>query len=615
MDLIPKSKFDINFYKKFNANLSEDLPNLTQKQIDDLINLVENFTKKSFTRKTILTSLPQFSQTQIFKRLCGIVRLRQDLDNSLKTINYLQQDIPTKGYMKLITGNDTVSYGLPRNTVLLGTHLSQNRETIESRTRHLIRNNGDLVRLQAELLRRQILRSVAQSQFFALAATSREGIINTATSTSNMGQLIRYGSDSEIFQFNNFRSADTTSLMREAIGSSYVRDRRDENYILYTWPRNQPAFEQQIAHINAQRYLSIVDSIWTRFSQSTDYSQRRRPNLGTLNHLQFLAPEFPHMQTLDLFRSYSNTGINLDETVYSSFDFDKDNFNSILPMLLSNTCELISFSTHYSGRNNAFGDGANKCAFTFINKDLVAQNILIQTRGQFVDLNENHEFWQSELNIKAFCKYLHMMTTSGCLLQYHFEPNLLQKLTDSTISSSEIDSYVELISSETYEKILNTNTADFKLLTGYDSTEEYYKDFILPDVSTIKQQLYTDTATYFIAYFGKLTIAEADNKISGSHELNADMVLNMCTISPSHAELWENFVRSLTNLELRQLLDRFGSSTLIDNKYNIVVCQYLNVDISIKICSSEIKLSEKLFDENNLENLKLYLLGDDKISD
>jgi hypothetical protein len=300
--------------------------------------------------------------------------------------------------------------------------------------------------------------------------------------------------------------------------------------------------------------------------------------------------------------------------IYKSFNFDADNFQSILPSLLSDECDEISFTTNYSGQKYAFGSGANKCAYAFINNDILNTGILIKTRRQFVNVNIKHEFWEFEANIKAFCKYLKMMVNSGCLFEYHFEPCLLEKLTDSKLSDIEIKSYAQLICGETFAQIEKLNSRHLMDLTGHSLKIDYYKDLVMQTCS-IKSQIYEDLATYFIAYFDKLTVSEADSKISGSYNFTPEIVSGMCTISPPYNKLWIEFIKSLSESELKQLLVRFGSSTSVETQYQIIVCPDIRVDISIRICSAEVLINKRLFDQNCLSNLKMYLIGDEKISD
>jgi hypothetical protein len=299
---------------------------------------------------------------------------------------------------------------------------------------------------------------------------------------------------------------------------------------------------------------------------------------------------------------------------YLDFDFDKDNFETIISYISESDCDKLNFQTNYSGSNNAYGNGATKSVYAFINTE-ICSTILTKTREMFVDINTEHKFWFGDGNIKAFCKYLKFMTDSGCLLEYHFEPYLLEIMTDTNLTKDEIELFVQKISPEAYAQTINLSESEMQNLTGYSSHADYYKELVFLRKQNSEKEIYEAIATFILAYFDKLSVGDIDYKLSGLYELTAQTVLSMCSIDNDFYDKWKHFVESLTNVELKQLLTRFGSTTSTSNFYDIHVDDYINVDISISICSSSVTLNKKLFENDRLSLLKMYFTGEDKISD
>jgi len=216
--------------------------------------------------------------------------------------------------------------------------------------------------------------------------------------------------------------------------------------------------------------------------------------------------------------------------------------------------------------------------------------------------------------------FVAMAMNAGCLLPFHFAPGLLEAITYKKMNIFELNFFMEKMDPDLYNTVNKSNPIEFKELdTGFENVEEYYRDRINGQITSKKMKIYNSISKHFELFdaFHNFNIALVDSTFSGLYTMTAEHVFS-CTefTSPRYQDMWKQFVCSLSETEIKQMLITFGSTLALNNKYAVNVVHDLEMDIRITTCFRKIDINKKLFTNMEyLNNLKLYFTDSDQISD
>lgn len=264
----------------------------------------------------------------------------------------------------------------------------------------------------------------------------------------------------------------------------------------------------------------------------------------------------------------------------------------------------------------SYGIGANRQIYTHGINDVII-NLFETDRGYFLDIMLNNEdFWKSDDNISSLVTLIGLYISSECVLPYHFHPALLQKITGKPMELKEQLYFLEYYNPEMHSiinKKLSDPSFDVVKETFYDSIEEYIeKDIFMIKVPLWKTNLYNRIAKSFLEKYpgiSKFNIIELDKLISGTYIIDPLNVIKIMHIDEdNYNALWKQFIMSLDQLQLRNLLLLGSNSFSLNYSFRIIVCDEMDSDINITTCARHIKLNAKLFESiETLNQLKLYL--------
>jgi hypothetical protein len=301
-----------------------------------------------------------------------------------------------------------------------------------------------------------------------------------------------------------------------------------------------------------------------------------------------------------------------------NFDLEKDNLLYMYEQIkMFKGCEFLFNTTHRNGC--AFGDGATRQVYNKLCNELVG-TIMVKSHPYFMDINVDHYFWDSDENIELFVIFIGMVISSQCLLPYHLAPALLESISNKKLNMKELEFFMEKIDPETFSSVNKINSVDFKLLeTDFDTPEEYFRSKVIGPMTQRKINIYNAISKYFGLFdsFHDYDVQTIDSTFSGLYELTSDHVLSQFFFEKQeYSGIWEEFVKSLTETELKQMLILFGNTLSLNKHYTINVSETLKTDIDIKTCFQIVTLNKKLFENvEYLHNLKIYFRDNDQISD
>ncbi|XWV26940.1 hypothetical protein QJ857_gp0109 [Tupanvirus soda lake] len=278
----------------------------------------------------------------------------------------------------------------------------------------------------------------------------------------------------------------------------------------------------------------------------------------------------------------------------------------------------FSFDITYRGKQ-AYGEGATRQVYTKLCNDLVG-TIMKKIHPYFMDVNVNHPFWNTPENVECFVMFIGMVIDSDCVLPFHFAPALLESIANKKMNLKHLEFFMEKLYPTEFASVKKVHPNDFYLLdSDYENHEDYYRSKVIGSFDRKKMNIYSSIAKYFELFdsFYDYDILTIDSTLSGKYNITPEMVLtNINFTNFKYQPIWENFVKSLTELELKQMLILFGNTTSLDKHYTIYVSHTLKTDIHITTCMQMVTISENLFEhEEYLNNLKLYFSDFDQISD
>lgn len=321
----------------------------------------------------------------------------------------------------------------------------------------------------------------------------------------------------------------------------------------------------------------------------------------------------------------SKPSFDFERTKHLDFDLEKDNLSYVHEQIKIFKGYQFSFDT-VQRNNRAFGDGATRQVYNKLSNDLIG-TIMVKTHEYFMDVNVDHPFWNSEDNIECFVIFIGMVINSKCLLPYHFAPALLEMISNKKMNMVELEFFMEKIDPIVLNSAKKISPDNFKSLeTDYDTHEELYRAKIINYTQFTKRKMdinfmniYKMISKKFELFdsFYDYDILTIDSTFSGLYTITADRVLSLMYLDQQeHSDIWEKFVRSLSEQELKQMLITFGNTLSLENKYTIYISETLKTDIHITTCYQTVSINKSLFENaDHLNNLKLYFTDNDEISD
>jgi len=303
-----------------------------------------------------------------------------------------------------------------------------------------------------------------------------------------------------------------------------------------------------------------------------------------------------------------------------SFDFNIDTILDILDQINANRGYKLIFDTKNHGQI-AIGDGATRQVYNKIIIDFI-DLFMMKIEPYFIDIPLENDYWNSVSNIECFVFLVGMAISSESLLPYHFKPALLEQITNKKMTLEELEFYMNImdpVSLANAKKILPEN---FALLgTDFDTHEDFYRSIVIGQVPEIQMTVYKKIgeAFQFFDSFYNFDIKTVDISISGFYTITSQMILPNMEVTPTeYMNMWKEFISSLNETELRNMLILFSNTHAVDNKFRIIVKDKMNEDINIATCFKKIILNKKLFEsKENLHNLRMYFMDNtmDEISD
>lgn len=132
-------------------------------------------------------------------------------------------------------------------------------------------------------------------------------------------------------------------------------------------------------------------------------------------------------------------------------------------------------------------------------------------------------------------------------------------------------------------------------------------------------QSISDSFGLFDAFYN-YDLLTIDKTFSGTYKITVNDVLSVIHFHHDNYEpIWKQFINSLSETELRQLLFTIGNSLSLDKGYDIYVNDYVNAIVNITTCFHSVTIHEKVFKNDQLteclSDLKYYLLDNRLISD
>lgn len=271
------------------------------------------------------------------------------------------------------------------------------------------------------------------------------------------------------------------------------------------------------------------------------------------------------------------------------------------------------------GKLLAYGKGANRQIYNYIINDVI-KDLFIETKHYFLDINVENDFWLIDENIKIFVNFVAIVVNAECVFPLHFNPILLETISNKQLEFSELEFFMEKADPEIVSAVKKLGNTDFDLLeVPYENPEEYYRAYFLKDITRNKLIIYGKIAKYLNIYddFHNYAAIIIDRTFSGEYDLIPSKVLSIITVhDDDYKVFWNKFIESLNSDQLKKLLLTIGNSLSLEHHYDIYSSDTMNANIHISTCSRTVVMNKNLLSNPiELEHIKTYLLGDDKIYD
>lgn len=327
---------------------------------------------------------------------------------------------------------------------------------------------------------------------------------------------------------------------------------------------------------------------------------RRRGNLtyGDTDNSVQVNPEFH-------FRNYRDLDFDIKNATWQDF------FN----IIRENRDSQFQFHV-LDGNHMAYGIGATKQVYQKVFQNLVEDGIF-SIDGYFMDINLKHVFWCDDDNLELLVIFIALMVKTGCLLTYHFHPTLLECIVNREMTIAEMEFFVEKIDTEL---VKNINKMDEQQLQdmGYDkgAISKIYREKLIQHLNNDLINLQKRFAKHFEMFdaFNKYNVIDIDKYFSGVYNITPQQIINITHVfDEEYREIWNNFVNSLCELELRQMLLYFGNSLSLNNNYTIHVSDTMSTDIHVTTCAGIITIHRNII--QNIKQLKIILCDGNTIHD
>ena len=313
-----------------------------------------------------------------------------------------------------------------------------------------------------------------------------------------------------------------------------------------------------------------------------------------------------------LYNSNIGNQFNFNDWKSINFDLKKDTFYDLFNYIKIYPGYEFSFHTKYDNKI-AFGKGATKQVYQKLITEMV-NDILVKTHPYFMDINVENNFWDDDDNIENFVVFVALLINAGCVLPYHFNPILLEKIANKEMVEKELEFFIERIDPELVKNIKKLENFD-DLETDYTNAKDFYKDKLCMNFNHKKFVVYGKISNAFCMFdsFNDYDILTIDKKFSGEYTITAEMVIPLMVISDNYKKQWDEFIRSLMEIEIKQMLLLFSNTLSLNYKYYISIGETQKTDLHISTCARSVTINKKLFDNLNL--LKIYFTDGDTISD
>src|SRR5579872_3858792 len=265
--------------------------------------------------------------------------------------------------------------------------------------------------------------------------------------------------------------------------------------------------------------------------------------------------------------------------------------------------EFMSIKSKQEGRM-AQGAGAIRQYINLILDSMLNAN-LIELNGFFLKFNTKTDYLHCKTRMEAFGKLISINLKVNGTLPFHLNPCVLE-IALGPMELPILEYFYDKMY-PTMSKILETNYETTCRELGYTASEGYLRDKLLHHVtpldwllaSTLRSQLNSHTSVNRLA----TTHIDLDQTLSGEYQITHQMVLKVIQIDTIYKELWTQFVHSIPQAELPEMLYYFTNSKSCDQLIKINVSTELQSDIKIETCFGVVNIAEMYF--KDLDSLKM----------
>lgn len=277
----------------------------------------------------------------------------------------------------------------------------------------------------------------------------------------------------------------------------------------------------------------------------------------------------------------------------------------------------------YDGEHIAVGDGVAR-QFYLKCIDQIIEIGAFRIEGRFMVLDPANGFWEDEGNIYCLVKLIGLILQDG-ILPYHLSPGLLRVIVGQPLADFELEFFLDKKDHQVLHQISQPGT-DIIIIDelGFTSKSDYI-EYVLdknfhpksPDIYSLTSSIYSNIGEMFkMTGLQYCTSAiSLDERISGRYEITNDAVYRiMDLVTKEYEPLWKQFIYSLTETELKNMLLTFTNSLSMDFNIKIEV-KDIQLDMNILTCMRVVTINRKLFIDGTLDSLKLSFTNNDAISD
>lgn len=324
-----------------------------------------------------------------------------------------------------------------------------------------------------------------------------------------------------------------------------------------------------------------------------------------------------HEQTDSLFSLPQTIRLTKENTFYDLFEMIKNNPDT------SFNIELVD------GDDIAVGDGASRQFYLKCFAQIIELGAFV-IEGCRADVNPTNGFWEDEDNISCLIELFKLIVKDG-VLPYHLSPCLLSKMIHKPLTDLEYEFFVDKKDPQLLSRLSAPGAEE--IITeelGYENKRDYYV-FLLDknyhrssphrDLTRTIYNKLAQVSMSFDFFDGALNL---DEHLSGPYDITPRTVYKMTKLEfplwhiendTHYQNLWKEFIYSLTETELKNMLLTFTNSLSI-NQQILIRVDDINQDMKIQTCMKLVTLNKKLFhDLSTLQNLKYLFTNDDNISD